>query len=123
MTLPAAVAPLSDSPDYATGASSSLALVGFPGPPALDKGDQVDWDWVVRTLFRNRFGIASTGPRHRLEGLDRGVMGEVFDVLSLRPGCRHAGQRHLRHRGYAIKRSRSSLAGSNKPVYLQYFYQ
>lgn len=69
MELPAAIGPVSDAADYATGASASLALVGFPGPPAMDKGDLVDWDFVVRTLFSNRFGIKRLSPGKFKSGL------------------------------------------------------
>ena len=60
--MPAAVGPASDKADYANGAMPSLALIGFPGPPTMDKGDDVDWDFVIRTLFRNRFGIKRLSP-------------------------------------------------------------
>lgn len=69
VTLPAAIAPVSADPDYATGAASSLALIGFPGQPAMSMGDEVDWDWVIRTLFRNRFGIKRLAPGRFTHGL------------------------------------------------------
>lgn len=67
--LPAAITPVSADPDYATGAASSLALIGFPGQPAMSPGDEVDWDWVIRTLFRNRFGIKRLAPGRFTHGL------------------------------------------------------
>lgn len=67
--MPAAVGPASDSADYANGAMPSLALIGFPGPPTMDKGDDVDWDFVIRTLFRNRFGIKRLSPGRFCRGL------------------------------------------------------
>lgn len=67
--LPEAVLPLSADPDFLTGAILSLAVIGFPGPPAMDKGDKVDWDFVVGKLFRNRFGIKRLAPGRLLRGL------------------------------------------------------
>ncbi|SDZ07287.1 Trypsin-like peptidase domain-containing protein [Lysobacter sp. yr284] len=55
---------LSAEPAYATGAISSLALIGFPAQPALQDGKDVDWNFVLRVLFGNRFGVKRLAPGH-----------------------------------------------------------
>lgn len=60
-SLPDAVL-LSASSEYATGEVASLAAIGFPGEPLMDKGDQVDWSFVVGELFGRRFGIKRLAP-------------------------------------------------------------
>lgn len=67
--LPDAVSPLSPSSEYATGEVTSLALIGFPGEPAKNKGDKVDWNFVVRELFRRRFGVKRLAPGRFRHGL------------------------------------------------------
>ena len=52
---------LSANDDYINGSITSLALIGFPAPPQFDNQD-VDWDWVVRTLFGYRFGVKRLAP-------------------------------------------------------------
>lgn len=69
VALPDAVMPLSASSDYATGEVTSLALIGFPGEPAQDKGEQVDWNFVVSELFGRRFGIKRLAPGRFRHGL------------------------------------------------------
>ena len=51
--LPAAAKVLSAAPRYAQGSMSSLATIGFPGPPAMDSSGEVDWTFVVGELFGN----------------------------------------------------------------------
>ena len=67
--LPEAVAPLSAAGEYATGEVTSLALIGFPGEPLKDKGDKVDWNFVVGELFGKRFGIKRLSPGRFRHGL------------------------------------------------------
>ena len=67
--LPGAVAPLSAAGEYATGEVTSLALIGFPGEPPKDKGDKVDWNFVVGELFRKRFGVKRLSPGRFRDGL------------------------------------------------------
>lgn len=69
IVLPGAVTPLSPSPEFATGEVTSLALIGFPGEPARDKGDKVDWNFVVGELFGRRFGIKRLAPGRFRHGL------------------------------------------------------
>lgn len=59
--LPLTQAKLSAARTYLTGAIRSLALVGFPAPPAFDH-PEVDWRWVTDTLFGNRFGVKRLAP-------------------------------------------------------------
>jgi len=59
--LPKALAPLNAEPAYATGAMESLALVGFPAAPAMRDGD-IDWGFVLGTLFANKFGVKRLAP-------------------------------------------------------------
>jgi serine protease len=63
-TLPAQAAHLSADLAYAQGASPTLCTIGFPGPPVQlsPPGAQIDWDFVVRTLFGNRFGFKRLAP-------------------------------------------------------------
>jgi hypothetical protein len=48
----------------AQGAMSSFCVIGFPGRPDVLSGvvDGVDWDWVTKTLFGNRFGVKRLAP-------------------------------------------------------------
>lgn len=57
-----------------TGAMSSFCVIGFPGPPETTSGvvDGVDWDWVTRTLFGNRFGVKRLAP-----GLTHKPLGQI----------------------------------------------
>ncbi len=61
-SLPETVPQLSRDPAYATGALTSLALIGFPAAPAFQDGENVDWDFVIKTLFGNRFGVKRLAP-------------------------------------------------------------
>jgi hypothetical protein len=69
VTLPDAVRPLSPSAQYATGEISSMALIGFPGEPAKDKGDKVDWNFVIAELLGRRFGVKRLAPGRFRHGL------------------------------------------------------
>jgi len=60
-TFPAPIPTLSEDTAYANGAVASLATIGFPARPIFEDGD-VDWDFVLRTLFGNRFGIKRLAP-------------------------------------------------------------
>ncbi|HEY0661258.1 MAG TPA: trypsin-like peptidase domain-containing protein [Lysobacter sp.] len=60
--LPAAVPVLSADPAYAGGALETLAVVGFPAAPETRDGRDVDWNFVLRTLFANRFGVKRLAP-------------------------------------------------------------
>lgn len=60
-SLPDPPALLSVESGYINGSISSLAVIGFPAPPSFDS-DQVDWEWVMRTLFANRFGVKRLAP-------------------------------------------------------------
>jgi hypothetical protein len=61
-TLPRAVSPLSLDPIYANGAQPALATVGFPARPRLQDGRDVNWNFVIATLFGNRFGVKRLAP-------------------------------------------------------------
>lgn len=69
IVLPNAVTPLSSAAEYATGEVSSLALVGFPSEPSKDKGDEVDWNFVMTELFGRRFGVKRLAPGRFRHGL------------------------------------------------------
>lgn len=62
VTLPAEVPLLSADAAYANGALTSLAVIGFPAAPAVKDGDNVDWTFVIATLFGNRFGVKRLAP-------------------------------------------------------------
>jgi hypothetical protein len=51
-------------PDGPRGNLASFCVVGFPGPPPFTGGvaEGVDWAWVNRTLFGNRFGVKRLAP-------------------------------------------------------------
>jgi len=64
-SLPAPLIMLSDDADYASGAAvQSLITIGFPGYPdtTAPAGAKVDWNWVIGTLFNNRFGLKRVAP-------------------------------------------------------------
>ncbi len=67
--MPAHAAVLSLDADLGNGASTTLATVGFPGEPIPENppGATVDWHFVLKTLFGNRFGVKRVAPgRFRL---------------------------------------------------------
>jgi Trypsin-like peptidase domain len=43
-----------------TGSMPSFCVIGFPFKPVTTAG--VNWDWVISTLFRNRFGVKRLAP-------------------------------------------------------------
>jgi hypothetical protein len=62
--------------DWAQGNGlSSLAVIGYPGPPVQTTGvaEGVDWDWVNTTLFGGRYGLKRIAP------------GVVYKPLGFRP--------------------------------------
>jgi serine protease len=63
--LPPPAITLSSNPDYARGeGSASLVTIGFPGEPntLAPGGAQVDWNFVIKKLFNNRFGLKRVAP-------------------------------------------------------------
>ena len=62
--LPATVPLLLKDPSYANGGMISLATVGFPGPPPSTVGvtGTVDWAYVTKALFKNKFGFKRLAP-------------------------------------------------------------
>lgn len=60
--LPPAVPLLSRDKSFANGGMVSLATVGFPGPPDMSGGADIDWNFVLRTLFGNKFGFKRLAP-------------------------------------------------------------
>jgi hypothetical protein len=63
--LPAPAIVLSSLADYATGdGSPTLVTIGFPGEPDTTPvaGVTVDWGFVVKTMFNNRFGVKRVAP-------------------------------------------------------------
>lgn len=60
--LPPAVPLLSRDNSFANGGMVSLATVGFPGPPDMSSGPDIDWNFVLRTLFGNKFGFKRLAP-------------------------------------------------------------
>jgi hypothetical protein len=48
--------------DYQQASGTSLCTIGFPGPPEIVTGTDVDWDFVIRTLFGNQFGVKRLAP-------------------------------------------------------------
>lgn len=63
--LPIQAITLSASPDYAEGASPTFVTVGYPGPPDVNSappGALIDWNFVIATLFNNRFGVKRAAP-------------------------------------------------------------
>ena len=54
---------------YATGGAASLCTIGFPGPPNVKSSGEVDWNWVIATLFNNLFGYKRLAPGKFLQGL------------------------------------------------------
>lgn len=60
-TFPEPVDAMSAAPTYANGTMPSLATVGFPAKP-MPHGDEVDWDFVLKILFGNAFGVKRLAP-------------------------------------------------------------
>ncbi|MEU4425538.1 trypsin-like peptidase domain-containing protein [Actinoplanes sp. NPDC024001] len=61
--LPAAIT-VSPSPDGPLGRFDSCCVVGYPGPPKRPTGtiDEIDWDWVNRSLFGRLYGVKRLAP-------------------------------------------------------------
>lgn len=53
---------LSRDNSFANGGMVSLATVGYPGPPDMSSGADIDWNFVLRTLFGNKFGFKRLAP-------------------------------------------------------------
>ncbi|WP_375412656.1 trypsin-like serine peptidase [uncultured Bradyrhizobium sp.] len=68
--LPAKPIQLSAEADFANGASPTLVTIGFPGEPdtATPPGATIDWTFVIKTLFGNRFGVKRVAPGRFMEG-------------------------------------------------------
>lgn len=77
--LPAKVPRLSADPDYANGISRTLVTIGFPGPPeaVTPAGTSIDWTFVIRTLFGNRFGVKRAAPGRFMQGPGT-IAGDAF---------------------------------------------
>ncbi|MEX0306440.1 MAG: hypothetical protein AB3N12_03540 [Ruegeria sp.] len=58
---PEPVDSMSTDPGYANGSMTSLATIGFPAKPSRSNST-VDWDFVLGTLFGNRFGVKRLAP-------------------------------------------------------------
>lgn len=85
-TMPACAVPLvlSGDANYAIGSGSKvLATVGFPGEPDTTTPPQgsVDWNYVVKVLFNNRFGLKRVAPGEFLHGVGS-VAGAPAHVLT-----------------------------------------
>lgn len=92
--LPGDVPLLSACANYAQGGLNSLVTIGFPGPPPAETGTLgiVDWAWVTRTLFGNRFGFKRLAP------------GRYTQRLGADPRDRH---------GHAIGHDATTLGGAS----------
>lgn len=63
--LPEPAIVLSSEADYSMGAgNATLVTIGFPGEPDTNTppGAKIDWDFVIKTLFNNRFGLKRVAP-------------------------------------------------------------
>jgi serine protease len=60
--LPAAAIPLSADPAFANGGMASVFTIGFPGRPQPTPNTEVDWGFVITTLFGDRFGFKRLAP-------------------------------------------------------------
>lgn len=61
--------------------STTICTVGFPGAPRREQGpkDEIDWNFVIRTLFGDLFGVKRLAPGRLLE-----TFGAVeFDPLGI----------------------------------------
>jgi hypothetical protein len=49
--------------------STTLCTIGFPGPPKREQGPKkdIDWDFVIQTLFGNLFGVKRLAPGQTLQ--------------------------------------------------------
>jgi serine protease len=83
--LPEAAVLLSGQAEYALGeGSTSLVTIGFPGEPntAAPAGAQVDWNFVIKTLFNNRFGVKRVAPGRFKAGVGSVAEDTLGHVLS-----------------------------------------
>lgn len=83
--LPVCTVTLSSDPSYARGeGSASLITIGFPGEPntATPPGAKVDWNFVIKTLFNNRFGLKRAAPGRFKQGVGSVGQDRLGHVLS-----------------------------------------
>jgi serine protease len=52
----------SSIPDYMKASGSSFYTIGFPAEPAIERTSEVDWNFVIRTLFDGQFGVKRLAP-------------------------------------------------------------
>lgn len=84
-TLPQPGIVLSGDPNYASGARApTLATIGFPGYPdkTLPAGATVDWNFVIKTLFNNLFGLKRFAPGEFCAGTGSVEGDQLGHVLS-----------------------------------------
>ncbi len=60
--LPTGQVSLSANPAFAGGGIDTLAVIGFPGPPPMSGGTDVDWGFVANALFGGLFGFKRLAP-------------------------------------------------------------
>jgi serine protease len=48
--------------DYKKASGSDFCTIGFPSTPAIENTTGVDWNFVLRTLFDNQFGVKRLAP-------------------------------------------------------------
>jgi serine protease len=49
-------------PDYKKASGSDLCTIGFPAQPDMEKTADMDWNFVIRTLFDDQFGVKRLAP-------------------------------------------------------------
>lgn len=75
---------LSSDASYALGeGSASLVTIGFPGEPntATPPGAAIDWNFVIKTLFGNSFGVKRVAPgrfKQRIGSIPQDSLGHVL---------------------------------------------
>jgi serine protease len=83
--LPQPIMRLSGDPNYASQESgTTLATIGFPGYPdkTLPAGATVDWNFVIKTLFNDLFGLKRFAPGEFGEGIGKIAVDPLGHVLS-----------------------------------------
>lgn len=86
--LPETAIVLSSNLDYADGAgNSTLVTIGFPAEPNFftPPGATIDWNFVVKTIFNNRFGVKRVAPGKFLDRAGTVSDDEHGHVLSYDP--------------------------------------
>jgi hypothetical protein len=60
-------------PDYKNAQGSSFCTIGFPSEPSIKSTSDVDWNFVLKTLFESQFGAKRLAPGKMILPLEANI--------------------------------------------------